>query len=344
MVLFLTKGDNIFLNLHFIQVFNTLFLDKSIYALQQDDRDDIGIVKGIYRRNLTQNVILVIENGLSEIQNKNICMDMKYIDYLDGNRKIEFLNLLKKLFIRNNNSLILFNLNGTVFDILKECDLDLTEVYDSETKKFFAVFSESDLKNIPQLAQEAFEERLEMEIQNSCEDYDRESMSSRVKLTKYINMKNIMQDFSFFNYCIYQLALKLSENNVLDITKHDKNQDKTIFVHTMNSVVIGTILAQLFCIDLLLVDHLGPYNKLYTDDLSRSINRKRKYLVVCDVVCMGTELTTAKSIFDVLGIHYKGCITLVNIIPVGNISENIYSLYVINKDKNTIGYKISTDL
>lgn len=156
----------------------------------------------------------------------------------------------------------------------------------------------------------------------------------------------MMTDFPFFCYCIYKLALKLNDEGLLSIKKPKLNREKTIFVHTMNSTVIGAILAQLFCINILLVDHLGPYNKLYVDDLSRTIDRKKKYIIVSDVVCMGTELSNAKTILDVLGISYNGCIALVNIVPI-NLdidSGDVYSLYVINKDNNIVNYKITTDL
>lgn len=131
---------------------------------------------------------------------------------------------------------------------------------------------------------------------------------------------------------------------MLDIKDPGKNKDKTFFLHTMNGAVIGSILSQLFCMDILLVDHLGPYNKLYMDDLGKTIDYKKKYLVVCDVVCMGTELSNAKTILDVFGVQYEGCITVVNIVTVGMRNSEITSIYEIDKDNNPVGYKISTDL
>lgn len=348
MLSMLTRDNLIYINLHFIQVFDTIFLDSSIYALKEKNGNYFKSNKGIYQRTLTQNTIEKVKNELSSYEQKKIFLDMKYICSVEDNQLVEFKNLLVNI-LDNKNTLFLHNVSGEVWESLKKLGMDMKEEYDTDSRMFYITlpsikYNKEDLIQMTQFATEIFEEKFERELTKCCEKHERESMSSRVRLNIYINIKKMMRDFPFFCYCIYKLALELTEIGVLNINHPEQNRDKTIFVHTMNSVVIGTIIAQLFCIDILLVDHLGPYNKLYVDDLSRTIDYKKKYLIVSDVVCMGTELSNAKTILDVLGIHYNGCIALVNIVPIGTDSEDIYSLYIINKDKNIVNYRISTDL
>lgn len=350
----LTKEDKIYVNMHVEQVFNSLFLDSSVYALRNGNEDNQLVEqKGIYQRSLTQNTVKKLKDELINTKEKTIQIDMNFIDNIKNNVLIEFLKLLKECY-QKKKVIDLCNVNPTVWGAIsaEKYDINIKEKYDPDKKNFFVsiLTGNEDVQDIEKLRENVkegalvFEERLQNEIINCKENHDRKSLTSRVKLSIYLNIKEIIKDYSFFCYCVYKLAIKLIDEKLFDKNNIDKNMDKDIFVHTMNSSLIGSIIAQLFCVDIILVDHLGPYNKLYIDDLSKTINKKKKYIVVSDVVCMGTELSNAQSILNVFGANYIGCISFVHVVPVQDADENIYSLYSITKDNNVIDYTITTEL
>lgn len=292
MISMMTKEDKIFIDLHAEQVFNTFFLDSSIFAIKESQEACFKNSKGIYQRTLTQNTIANMKNELGSFTQKYIVINMNNISVIKDNVLIEFQKMIKK-FTQNRNSILLYNVCGQVFDCLRKFanDNKARVRYEEKNYTHYIDFFSNNMPQIDELDLNAeyerlYDENLERKISEICEKHDSRSLSSRVKLSIYINVKKLLEDYPFFCYSIYLLAKKLGEANLMDLNNPDNNQDKSIFIHTLNSATIGTLLAQLFCVDIILVDHLGPYNKIYVDDLTKTINYKKKYIVVCDVICM----------------------------------------------------------
>lgn len=198
----LTKDKWVYLNMHFNQVFSSLFLDSSIYAVRESDSSEFYREKGIYQRTLTQCTIENIRNNLKSAKSCNIILDMKYISKVKDNEMAQFSQLLKTL-LNNDNVLHLMNVSGWVFEALKPFNMDMKEKYDIGDQVFCITlpatkFNENSLLDINKMGELLFEEKLNDEIKKCSEKHEKQSISSRVKLNIYINVKKMMRDYPFF--------------------------------------------------------------------------------------------------------------------------------------------------
>jgi hypothetical protein len=82
--------------------------------------------------------------------------------------------------------------------------------------------------------------------------------------------------------------------------------------------------------------------------LDNKIEESKKYLVVSDLVCLGTEVKVAKSLIEFLGGKYLGSISIIRIEtinPIDKTYENTECVFEITKESNAeIGYGIKTAL
>lgn len=334
----LIKENTCYVLLHFEQVFNNLFLDNSINIFNSDPLES---VKGIYQKSLTQFTVFKIKKEIDSLVNQGgtwtFVFDLNRIKYIGGNDLIEFERLLDLLTYYNNRWLLINVENGIEIKGRGSVNKILMSSIDA--------FNEEDCSSYCMNLEIIFKEEMEKYLQNCAYQYQKKSISSRVYLSKYIDIKKMMENIPFFCLCMYKLATVLCDYRVLNIDNYLDNKGTSIFIHTMSSAVMGSILAQLFCLDLVIVDHLGPYNKLYVDDLAATIDRHKRYIVVSDVVCLGSELKVAKTILDVLGIQYECCAAMVDIKTTSGIEDdNIFSLYQVTKNHNTLEYYVNTDL
>lgn len=100
-------------------------------------------------------------------------------------------------------------------------------------------------------------------------------------------------------------------------------------------------------LDVLILDQIGPINKLYRT-LNQKIEENRSYIVVSDLVCLGTEVKITKSLIDYLGGKYCGNVSIVrteSILPEDKTLSNIETVFIINKDNyKELNYEIKTAL
>lgn len=166
--------------------------------------------------------------------------------------------------------------------------------------------------------------------------------SSSVYLNKYIDVKKMISSSqSFFLYCLYKLSFKLKNHK--DWLENTTN--KPILVcQNINSSYIASIISSFLNLDVLILDKLGPINNLY-NNLNEKIISDKNYLVVSDVVCLGTEVKIAKNLIEYSGGSYIGNISIVRIETFSekNYSDNEY-IFKIDKNNNPIEIKILTDL
>ena len=82
--------------------------------------------------------------------------------------------------------------------------------------------------------------------------------------------------------------------------------------------------------------------------LDRKIENSKNYVVVSDLVCLGTEVKIAKSLIEFLGGNYLGNISIIRIQtidPKHKDFRNTECVFTVDKTNNlVIGYKINTDL
>ena len=174
--------------------------------------------------------------------------------------------------------------------------------------------------------------------------------SSLVKINKYINIKKFIEnDREFVLYSIYRLARKMQEHQDKEGKKWEelfKSEDKPILVcQSFNGSFIASVLSTLLGLDMFMIDGVGPINKLYRN-IGATIEAKKKYIVVSDVVCLGTEVKITKNIIEYLGGIYLGNVSIVRMKPIEEKKyDDVECVFEINKDNNNVfAYTITTDL
>lgn len=172
--------------------------------------------------------------------------------------------------------------------------------------------------------------------------------SSSVYLSKWINIKKFISvDREFFLYAIYNLAIKTYLKWFKDLIPLDNESKPILICQNLNSSYITSILSTLLRSDIVILDQIGPINKMYST-LDSKIENNKKYIVVSDLVCLGTEIKIAKSLIEFLGGRYLGNVSIVRIQtidPVFRSFDDAECVFVVDKENNKeIGYKISTAL
>lgn len=166
--------------------------------------------------------------------------------------------------------------------------------------------------------------------------------SSSVLLTSYIDIKKfIVEKRIFMLYAIYRLAMK-TKRHWLDQSKTNKKKP-VLVCQSLNGSFIASFLSTLLDLDLYILDQVGPVNKLYRA-IGAKIESNTDYIVVSDMVCMGTEVKIAKSIVEYLGGNYIGNVTIVRTVSVKEFN-NTEEVFVIDEQNcKQLNYKIITAL
>ena len=253
----------------------------------------------------------------------------------------------------NSKTLILLNVN---FQIITKLGIDIfNNPNNKANSEFFELFIVSDtLSTVILKTEELFtNEFIKYLIKHSIdnEGYNKINnkipiisdfiphISSSVYITKYIDVKRmISDDKAFFIYCLYKLSLI--------VRKQWLAKKPTLVCQNLNSSYIASILSSFLKFDILVFDKLGPTNKIYST-LDNKIETDKEYLIVSDVVALGTEMKIAKSLITFLGGKYLGNISLIRIEtlhPEVKQYGNTSSLFTISKDNNPIEYQILTEL
>ena len=122
-------------------------------------------------------------------------------------------------------------------------------------------------------------------------------------------------------------------------------KDIILFSQNMNSSFISSVLLNFLLLDVTLIDHVGPINKIYSSFDNR-INKDKKYLVVSDMVCLGSEVRIAKNLIEFSGGEYIGNVSIIRVNSMKDEDKysNVETIYLIEKENNKIGYSIRTAL
>jgi hypothetical protein len=329
--------DNcIYYHLHAEQTITAAFIDgKNLGILEQSVTDKTlnNIIEDYNSEVLKETLVLNFE-GIADIQNNQLS-------------KIVQLKRISKL-------LVLINVKSEIIQELTLLDLFDNTNNEIDSKGDFNVFycDESSNINIRHSTDEIFHEHflnlVKSKYCDSLDDKDKYHSSSSVYLSKWINIKRFASnDKEFFIYSIYQLAIK-SYKKWFKERKDIEDDEKPILVcQNLNSSYIASILSTLLGTDILILDQIGPINKMYST-LDSKIENNKKYIVVSDLVCLGTEIKIAKSLIEFLGGIYLGNISIVRIQtidPIHRSFDDTECVFLVNKATNKdIGYSISTNL
>ena len=118
----------------------------------------------------------------------------------------------------------------------------------------------------------------------------------------------------------------------------------------MSSTFIVSILSKLLNLDILVFDKIGPITKLY-NKIEKHNFEQRKYIIVSDLVCLGTEVKITKNLIEFSGGKYLGNVSLVKVetlnrddLPLENIDRTIATFSITKNNNKVLNYFIYTNL
>lgn len=126
------------------------------------------------------------------------------------------------------------------------------------------------------------------------------------------------------------------------------DQKPILVCQSMNSAYIVSVLSILLKLDILILDKIGPIHTLYTR-MDKSFSENRKYIVVSDLVCLGTEAKIVKNLILFMGGKYLGNVSLVKTETLEKAhikrTDATKAVFSINRENNReLNYSITTDL
>ena len=340
----LIMDDNgLYIKLHFEEVFNSFFINDSEYRRAKTDCKIVNNSKGIYQGTLHQETINYLLETASDIKEHTVFLLFDFIRDLEENAVILIADLVS-WYIKNNNTVVISGISEKYQDTLQS-GMKTYLCNEEQLKcRIISFDDENERQEINRKAENTLHKIIESKIKDCRILYNQISPSSPVRLKYYISIKRMLEDKKFFWMAIYELALILVNEKAAKMGSVTDNQNMMLLATTMNGVTIGSILSQLLEIEVIKIDHLGPSNELYPNSFQRAIDKKKQYLIVSDVICMGRETSDAKAVLKMNGANSVGVVSIVNIVPVGNKPKNVYCLYNVDKNHNEIHYQIDTDL
>lgn len=298
----------------------------------------------------------------------NIAFDFKHIEGVQSNINTYFTELKKSGF-----QIVLLNITEELitslgFDSItnkNNIDSELT-FYDKGTLKprtkngfsKYYLFENTSNNFVPEnfKIDEIFKLKFKNKLNKYRELHTEPHTSSFIYLESYFNLKKFISiEKSLCIFSIYKLALKIlkewRENGPIPFYKEGENKELTtpiLVCQSLNSAYIASILSNLLKLDILILDKIGPINKIYSS-LNKNIIENRNYIVVSDLVCLGTEVKIVKNIIEFLGGKYLGNVALIKTetLKKKDIKKKEATVAVFSIDRTNneeLGYFITTDL
>lgn len=327
----------IYFNLHAEEVISSNYLN--------DDN------QGIYIKSLQCETVNRLQNFINDSKftsQNNIVLDFDHIEHLQPNIlkriveirdlkfKLTFLNVSENIIdslslenIENNRNILNQNHGYDVFYFFTGSESNIYEIELNSSKIFY----------------EDFKKRLKKENEYITE-YKKPHASSFVYLNSFIDLKKFMSnERPFIYYSLYRLAIKITEK-----WQPELNNKPILVGQSLTSTFIVSILSKLIKLDILVFDKIGPITKLYKK-LEKHNFENRKYIVVSDLVCLGTEVKITKSLIEFSGGKYLGNVSLVKVetltrehLPFTNRDRTISVFSIRDNNNKELKYFIYTNL
>lgn len=336
-------NKSLFIKLHFEEVFNSFFINDDEYRRATTECRFVNNSKGIYQGTLHQDTINYLLDTVLDIKEHTVFLLFDNIRDLEENADIIIADLVS-WYIKNNNSVVLSGISEKYQEILNGRLESRLSNKEQEKCRIIDFNDENEKNVINEKAENTLHKIIESTIKDCRIPYNKVSPSSPVRLKYYISIKRMLEEKNFFWMAIYELVLRLVDKKVVKKGSCKDNQNIILLATTMNGVTIGSIMSQLLEVEVIKIDHLGPSSELYPNSFQRAIDKKKQYLIVSDVICMGREISDAKAVLKMNGVNNVKVVSIVNIVPVGNIPKDVYCLYNVDKNHNEIHYQIDTDL
>lgn len=334
---YIEKPLFIYFNLHAEEVISSNYLN--------DDN------QGIYIKSLqfetVNRLFSFIKESNSTSQN-NVVLDFDHIEHLQPNilkKIIEIRDLKFKLTFLNVSENIIESLS------LENIENERNKFNKNNGYDMFYFFTDIECNiydieiNSGKIFYEDFKNRLKKENQYIIE-YKKPHASSFVYLKSFIDLKKfISNERPFIYYALYRLAMKIKEK-----WQPELNNNPILVGQSLTSTFIVSVLSKLLKLDILIFDKIGPITKLY-NKLEKHNFENRKYIVVSDLVCLGTEVKITKSLIEFSGGKYLGNVSLVKVetltredLPLDNRDRTISVFSIRESNNQELKYFIYTNL
>lgn len=332
MIISKIEAENfIYFNLHAEEVITSNFLFE-------DNNEGIAIDR--LQIITIERLLTSLEQNPPEI--KKLVFDFKHINACQQNLNKYIIKLKDQ-----NFDIIFINLRKTLCEEL--AFINIKNSKNDLRGDFYKKFCFFENTNDPftdviiepgQLFKKIFKEK----IKNYIEPHTKPHTSSFIYLTSYVDMKKFMShEKMLLLFSLYKLALKVNNN-----WKREMELKPILICQSINSSFIVSILSTLLKLDILILDKIGPINKLY-NRIDRNISEKRKYIVVSDLVCLGTEVKIVKNLIEFIGGKYLGNVSIIKTetlkksdIKKENATVAVFS--ITRENNKELGYHITTDL
>ncbi|RZJ76935.1 MAG: hypothetical protein EOO45_00515 [Flavobacterium sp.] len=321
--------DFIYLNLHAEEVISTNYIEDGCNGIFVD-RLTVETVKRAFEA-------VKLDNQL-----KTLVLNFRHINACQKNLNKTIIDL------KNEGYKILFiNLKKAVCE-----DLALTTISNSKNtsegdvwlKYFFFEDGDDPFTNILVDVDKLYKATFQSKIKPFIDLHKKPHASSFVYLTSYVDIKKLLsheKDFMLFS--LYKLANKIRKEWDNEIFRNP-----ILVCQSMNSAYIVSVLSNLLLLDILILDKIGPINKLY-NRMGSTISADRKYIVVSDLVCLGTEVKIVKNLVQFMGGKYLGNVSLIKIETLADDDitgiDSTKAVFSINRSNNReLNYNITTNL
>lgn len=273
-------------------------LYESEIALQDQFVKELKVyINDLYSKEKTAKIILDLKNIVFcnrafEEYNDSGCLENLFFTNINNDDLLIGQRILKSISGLHNKYGI-YSKNLEHFDIIKE--LNYKEIY---SKHIFDILRSNDVIET-----------------GSVKFLD----SSGIYSSTYIHINRIFYSFDSYMFIIYELA-----KNVYDfgIDKID-----ALISTSKTGGVIATLVGKLLNKKVVHCLGLGPKNTEITNIFSR-IRKEKSYFVVCDFICIGTEIKTLNTIVTLAKAKLIGGISIASYI---NLSSDSYTDSILSK-------------
>ena len=318
---------------------------------------------GFFTSELTDDTIRIVFDEVKTIQNiKTIVMDFylleenrqsvtslsNFVIYcIEKSINVSFVRMNESLYGSPENPDNKFIILKLKFEQLQETKIFI------ESRNYFNLSFNFDLNNIyldsfdDHISKLYSETILYNKISQSYKEQNKKkySESSNVELPIYINLKKYIEEKEISFLGLYLLCKKAINMGL--VPKSNSEKKPIVFFQSIVGSYLASIFAKIACLDIAYLDHIGPRNKIYRTMRKDTFKNSNYYLLMSDVICMGTEIQIAKSIIAHEGSKVKGILSIVDVKvinkPKNNKDSQICSLFTLTKENNNeISYKIKT--
>lgn len=214
-----------------------------------------------------------------------------------------------------------------------------------DTFYFFSNLS-SDIYGVELKSGAIFYEHFKNVLSKYIDIYNKPHASSFIYLHSFIDLKKfISNETPFIYYVLYRLAVKIKNK-----WQEELDNNPILVGQSLTSTFIVSVLSKLLKLDILVFDKVGPITKLY-NKLEKHNFENRKYIVVSDLVCLGTEVKITKSLIEFSGGKYLGNVSIIKVetltrddIKLDSIDRTISVFSISDKNNEELNYFIYTNL